>query len=82
MTTISFKNAGDLIKYQRKILRLNHQEFSQQVGISAMTLSKIERGVTNTSYETLKKIFKELGLGPVYITVVDPKDELLHKTTW
>ena len=53
---------GRAIRQRRKNLNMSLENLSFYTGISVNTLSKIERGETNPTFDILSEIFKYLGL--------------------
>lgn len=69
-------NVGDRIKHLRKSNSLNQKLFSEQIGISQGTLSDIESGKCNPSFETilaLKRTF-DCDLDWLLLSGIDKKD--------
>ena len=50
------------LKYYRKKKRLSQEQLSEEVDISVMHLSKIERGLTFVSADLLEKLSDNLGV--------------------
>lgn len=53
---------GKLIKHRRKVLGLTIRELADLTGMSKTTISQIERGIGNPTFEVLQNIFKYLNL--------------------
>jgi transcriptional regulator with XRE-family HTH domain len=53
---------GQKIKDRRKIMSVSQSQLANYTGLSAVTLSQIERGKANPSLETLNEIFHYLNL--------------------
>ena len=53
---------GKTIKHRREILGLTIRDLADLAGMSKTTISKIERGVSNPTFEVLKSIFEYLNL--------------------
>ena len=53
---------GKLIKNRRKVLGLTIRELANLTAISKTTISQIERGVRNPTFEILQNIFEYLNL--------------------
>lgn len=53
---------GKLIKQRRKVLGLTVRDLAGLAGISKTTISKIETGITNPTFEVLQTIFEYLNL--------------------
>jgi transcriptional regulator with XRE-family HTH domain len=53
---------GKLIKYRRKVLGLTTRELADLAGMSKTTISQIELGVGNPTFEVLQNIFEYLNL--------------------
>lgn len=56
------KNIGTIIKNRRNTLSITQKELADFAGVSINTLTKIERGEANPSYEVLNKILDTLGM--------------------
>ena len=53
---------GKLIKHRRKVLGLTTRKLADLTGMSKTTISQIERGVGNPTFEVLQNIFEYLNL--------------------
>jgi len=53
---------GKLIKQRRKVLELTIRELADLTGMSKTTISQIERGIRNPTFEVLQNIFQYLNL--------------------
>jgi len=53
---------GKLIKQRRKVLGLTIRDLADLAGISKTTISQIETGNTNPTFEVLQTIFEYLNL--------------------
>ena len=53
---------GKKIKERRKVISISQQRLAEYTGLSIVTLSQIESGKANTSFETLNLIFHFLNL--------------------
>lgn len=53
---------GEKIFFLRKSLGLTQDELAFRVGISSSYLSSIERGITDTTISTVKRLAKALGV--------------------
>lgn len=53
---------GKLIKNRRKVLGLTIRELANLTAISKTTISQIERGVRNPTFDILQDIFEYLNL--------------------
>ena len=53
---------GNLIKHRRKVLGLTIRDFADLTGISKTTISQIERGTSNPTFQVLQNIFEYLNL--------------------
>ena len=53
---------GQKIKERRKIMSLPQSQLANYTGLSVVTLSQIESGKANPSFETLNEIFHFLNL--------------------
>ncbi len=56
------KNVGTIIKNRRNTLSITQKELADLAGVGINTLTKIERGEANPSYEVLNKVLDTLGL--------------------
>ena len=56
------KAIGKDIKTRRKMLNITQRTLAELAGVSINTLTKIERGEANPSYEVLEKILDTIGL--------------------
>jgi len=53
---------GKLIKHRRMILGLTIRELADLTGMSKTTISQIELGISNPTFEVLQRIFEYLDL--------------------
>ena len=53
---------GKLIKHRRKVLKLTIRELADLTGMSKTTISQIEQGIGNPTFEVLQNIFEYLNL--------------------
>jgi len=53
---------GKRIRDRRKTLSMPQNQLAEYTGLSVVTLSQIERGKANPSFETLNEIFHFLNL--------------------
>jgi len=53
---------GRIIKHRRKVLGLSIRELADLIGMSKTTLSRIELGYGNPTFEVLQDIFAYLNL--------------------
>jgi transcriptional regulator with XRE-family HTH domain len=53
---------GQKIKARRKIMSMPQNQLADYTGLSVVTLSQIESGKANPSFETLNEIFHFLNL--------------------
>jgi len=53
---------GKNIKARRKMLKITQRTLAELAGVSINTLTKIERGEANPSFEVLEKILDTIGL--------------------
>ena len=53
---------GKLIKHRRIVLGLTIRDLSDLTGISKTTISQIERGASNPTFQVLQNIFEYLNL--------------------
>ena len=56
------KAIGKDIKTRRKMLKITQRTLAELAGVGINTLTKIERGEANPSFEVLKKILDTIGL--------------------
>jgi len=56
------KELGQKIKERRKIMSMPQSQLADYTGLSVVTLSQIESGKANPSFETLSEIFHYLNL--------------------
>jgi len=56
------KELGQKIKERRKIMSMPQSQLADYTGLSVVTLSQIESGKANPSFETLSEIFHFLNL--------------------
>jgi len=56
------KELGQKIKARRKIMSMPQNQLADYTGLSVVTLSQIESGKANPSFETLNEIFHFLNL--------------------
>ncbi|MCL2327640.1 MAG: helix-turn-helix domain-containing protein [Bacteroidetes bacterium] len=56
------QNIGTIIKERRKTLSITQQELAELAGVGINTLTKIERGEANPSFEILHRVLDTLGL--------------------
>jgi len=56
------KKLGNILKERRKSLSINQKSFSEISGIAHHTLSDIESGKGNPTFQTLLKVLDILGL--------------------
>jgi transcriptional regulator with XRE-family HTH domain len=64
----------DEIKQAREAAGLSLRELADKANVSASTISRIERGKGNPSFENLLSIYRALGLG-------EPASEIYAETT-
>ncbi|MEI6048230.1 MAG: helix-turn-helix transcriptional regulator [Bacteroidota bacterium] len=57
---MEIEELGKLIKHRRKVLGLTIRELADLAGMSKTTISQIERGVSNPTFEVLQNIFEYL----------------------
>jgi transcriptional regulator with XRE-family HTH domain len=53
---------GRLVQNRRKSIKIRQEDLAEIAGISPRTLRDIEKGIANSEFETLLKIFEVLGL--------------------
>jgi transcriptional regulator with XRE-family HTH domain len=53
---------GKLIKHRREVFGLTIRDLAELTGMSKTTISQIERGSGNPTFEVLKNIFEYLNL--------------------
>jgi len=56
------KEIGQKIKERRKIMSMSQSKLADYTGLSVVTLSQIESGKANPSFDTLNEIFHFLNL--------------------
>ena len=61
---------GDIIRERRKLLHLSQVDLSRRTGLTQPTISSIERGKNNPSYETIRLISAALNMQPS--DLIDP----------
>ena len=59
---MKIEELGKLIKHRRKVLGLTIRDIADLTGMSKTTISQIERGVRNPTFEVLQIIFEYLNL--------------------
>jgi transcriptional regulator with XRE-family HTH domain len=59
---MELEELGKLIKQRRTTLGLTIRDLAELTDMSKTTLSKVERGVTNPTFEILQAIFEYLNL--------------------
>jgi len=59
---MEIEEIGKLITHRRKVLGLTIRELADLAGMSKTTISQIERGVSNPTFEVLLNIFEYLNL--------------------
>lgn len=59
---MKIEELGKLIKNRRKVLGITIRELASLTGISKTTISQIERGIRNPTFEILQNIFEYLNL--------------------
>lgn len=59
---MEIEELGKRIKHRRKVLGLTIRELADLTGMSKTTISQIESGVGNPTFEVLKNIFEYLNL--------------------
>lgn len=59
---MEIEELGKLIKNRRKVLGLTIRDLADLAGMSKTTISQIERGVRNPTFEVLQDIFEYLNL--------------------
>ena len=59
---MTLKELGQKIKERRKIMSMPQKQLANYTGLSVVTLSQIESGKANPSFETLNEIFHFLNL--------------------
>jgi transcriptional regulator with XRE-family HTH domain len=53
---------GKSIKHRRETLGLTIRDLAELTGLSKTTISQVEKGSTNPTFEVLQKIFEYLNL--------------------
>ena len=59
---MKIEELGKLLKHRRKVLGLTIRDLSDLTGMSKTTISQIERGSRNPTFEVLQNIFEYLNL--------------------
>ncbi len=59
---MNIEELGNLIKHRRKVLGLTIRDLANLTDMSKTTISEIERGVRNPTFEVLQNIFEYLNL--------------------
>lgn len=59
---MEIEELGKRIKYRRKVLGLTIRELANLTGMSKTTISQIERGESNPTFQVLQNIFEYLNL--------------------
>jgi transcriptional regulator with XRE-family HTH domain len=59
---MKIEELGKLIKNRRKVLGVTIRELASLTDISKTTISQIERGIRNPTFEILQNIFEYLNL--------------------
>ena len=61
------KEIGKKIKERRKIMSMPQSQLANYTGLSVVTLSQIESGKANPSFDTLNEIFHFLNLEVIVV---------------
>ncbi|PLX03477.1 MAG: transcriptional regulator [Marinilabiliales bacterium] len=59
---MEIEELGKIIKNRRKVLGITIRDLADITGFSKTTISQIERGVRNPTFEVLQNIFEYLNL--------------------
>ena len=59
---MKIEELGKLIKHRREVLGLTIRDLADLTGMSKTTISQIERGSRNPTFEVLQNIFEYLNL--------------------
>ena len=59
---MNIEELGILIKQRRRVLRLTIRDLADLTGLSKTTISQIEKGIGNPTFEVLESIFEYLNL--------------------
>jgi transcriptional regulator with XRE-family HTH domain len=59
---MKIEELGNQIKHRRKVLGLTIVELAELTGMSKTTISQIETGNSNPTFEVLKNIFEYLNM--------------------
>lgn len=59
---MEIEELGKIIKRRRQILGLTIRDLADLAGMSKTTISQIERGINNPTFEVLQNIFEYLNL--------------------
>ena len=62
MSLWKIEELGKIIKHRRQILGLTTRELADLTGMSKTTISQIELGIGNPTFEVLQNIFEYLNL--------------------
>ena len=60
--SMKIEELGKLIKHRRKVLGLTIRDLAELTGMSKTTISEIERGTRNPTFDVLQNIFEFLNL--------------------
>jgi transcriptional regulator with XRE-family HTH domain len=59
---MEIEELGKLINHRRKVLGLTIRDLAELTSMSKTTISQIERGIGNPTFEALQNIFEYLNL--------------------
>lgn len=59
---MGIEELGKIVNHRRKILGLSIRDLAELTGMSKTTISQIERGISNPTFEVLQNIFEYLNL--------------------
>lgn len=59
---MEIEELGKIIKNRRKVLGLTIRDLANLTGMSKTTISQIEKGIGNPTFEVLQNIFEYLNL--------------------
>ena len=65
--TLALNDLGNRIRQVRKLNNLSMDSFGEKVGISKVSVSRIEAGINNPSAQTVMLICKEFGLNEEWL---------------
>jgi transcriptional regulator with XRE-family HTH domain len=72
---VTKQELGNKIKERRKVMSIPQSQLANYTGLSVVTLSQIESGKANPSFDTLNEIFHFLNL-EILVVVKKPINEV------